>query len=57
MVLVVTVPMMVSEGKTMASDGMEIDSSKNWCGKATQGALRFRQGGGRVGAKMGGVWP
>ena len=44
----VTVPVMVSEGKTMAFDGMEIDSGKIWCGRATQGALGFRQGGGRV---------
>ena len=46
-----------SEGKTMASD---------WCGSGLRqglvqvsdtGALGFRQGGERVGAKMGSVWP
>ena len=29
--LVATVSVMVSEGKTMASDGMEVDSGKGWC--------------------------
>ena len=46
--LVVAVPVMVSEGKTMASDGMEVDSGKSWCGRATQGALRFKPRGNRV---------
>ena len=50
--LVVTVPVMVSEGKTMASYGMEMDSGKIWCGRATQGALGFKPRGSRVRAKM-----
>ena len=33
------------------------DSGKGWCGSPTQGALGFKQEGGRVGEKMGGVWP
>ena len=50
--LVVTVLVMVSEGKTMAFDGMEMNSGKIWCGRATQGALGFKPRGSRVKAKM-----
>ena len=50
-----TVPVMVSEGKTMAYDGMEIDSDKIWCGRVTQGALGFKPRGSRVRAKMKGI--
>ena len=48
----VTVSVMVSEGTTMASDAMEMDSDKIWCGRATQGALGFKPRGNRVRAKM-----
>ena len=35
----------------MASDGMEMNSCKIWCRKATQGALGFKPRGSRVRAK------
>ena len=48
----VIVPVMVSEGKIMASDGMEMYSGKIWCGRATQGTLGFKPKGSRVRAKI-----
>ena len=43
---------MVSEGKTMASDGMEVDSGKGRCRGARKGTLGFRQRGDMGRAKM-----
>ena len=48
----VTMPVMVSEGKTMASDGMEMSSGKIGGGRATQGTIGFKPRGSRVGAKI-----
>ena len=48
----VTMPVMVSEGKTMASDRMEMCSGKIGCGRATQGTIGFKPRGSRVGAKI-----
>ena len=46
------VSVMVSEGKTMASDGMEVDSGKGWCRGTIKGTLGFRERGNRVREKM-----
>ena len=46
------VSVMVSEAKTMASDGMEVDSGKGQCRGARKGTLGFRQRGDRGRAKM-----
>ena len=48
---------MVSEGKTMASDGMEVDSGKGWCRGARKGTLGFRQREDKGRAKMRVVLP
>ena len=50
--LVATVSMMLSEGKTMASDRMEVNSGKGWCRGARKGTLGFRQRGNKGRAKM-----
>ena len=50
--LVATVSVMVSEGKTMPSDGMEVDSGKGWCRGARKGTLGFRPIGNRGRVKM-----
>ena len=38
----VAVSVMVSEGKTMASDGMEVDSDKGWCRGDNKGYTRVK---------------
>ena len=48
----VTMPVMVSESKTMASKGMEMCSGKIGCGRATQGTIGFKPRGSVVGAKI-----
>ena len=48
----VTMPVMVSEGKTMTTDGMKMSSSKIGGGRATQGTIGFKPRGSRVGAKI-----
>ena len=48
----VTMPVMVSEGKTMASDGMEMSFDKIGGGRATQGTIGFKPRGSRVGTKI-----
>ena len=50
--LVAAGSVMVSEGKTMASDGMEVDSGKGWCRGARKGTLGFRQREDRGRVKM-----
>ena len=50
--LVAVVSVMVSEGKTMASDGMEVDSGKGQCKGARKGTLGFRKRGDRGRVKM-----
>ena len=47
----------VSEGKTMAFDRCGSGLRQGLGQRSDTGALGFRQGGYRVGAKMGGVWP
>ena len=47
----------VREGVGGPPTGVVGDSGKGWCGRPTHEALGFRQRGGRVGSKMGGVWP
>ena len=49
--LVAAVSVMVSKGKTMASDGMEVDFGKGWC-RGAKGTLGFRHIGYRVRVKM-----
>ena len=48
----VTMPVMVLESKTMASNGMEMCSGKIGCGRATQGTIGFKPRGSVVGAKI-----
>ena len=49
---VVTMPVIVSEGKTRASDGMEMTFGKIGRGRATQGTIGFKPRGSRLGAKI-----
>ena len=50
--LVAAVSVMLSEGKTMASDGMEVNSGKGWYRGARKGTLGFRPRGNRGRVKM-----